>query len=414
MRTEELNDLNSALDPEAIDELFANLGTPNKASPPQQVRTNANPAPVVPRRRPSSERQTTRHTSPQHSEGIDWVGWFYKLVMVACFALLAILLLTSYSWSPFRDHPAAQPIRKMVTERRVVTRDIAKFDVGMRAMGKNPLLEQVENAPEPDPETSRKLVLRMTKESGRLLLVKLLRSLDWIEAAGAIEGGTFFLDLPEMGAVGDAYVESILPCPPIEKGQGNVVTGVFAHEADPDTVILSVTFANGAHIKGVTDNHPFFSVDENDFVEIGQMHEGDYVKVNDGVTRITKINSRFARPGEMLYNLETHNQHVYQVTTAGILVHNTCTWDVWNVGQHAVQPKANWSKIFGTKKPTLADIKPYLDDVLKNGSWTKIGDAHGKGGKVVGEILQAEHNGVWVRALKDLSGKIIVNNGGVL
>lgn len=39
----------------------------------------------------------------------------------------------------------------------------------------------------------------------------------------------------EMGAVGDAYVEAILPCPPIEDGPGNVVTGVFAHEADPDT-----------------------------------------------------------------------------------------------------------------------------------------------------------------------------------
>ena len=68
----------------------------------------------------------------------------------------------------------------------------------------------------------------------------------------------------------------------------------------------------------------------------------------------------------------------------------------------------------GTKKPTLADIKPHLDDVLKNGTWTKIGDATGKGGKVIGEILEAQHNGVWVRAFKDLSGKIIVNNGGAL
>ena len=39
---------------------------------------------------------------------------------------------------------------------------------------------------------------------------------------------------------------------------------------------------------------------------------------------ITRMESRFARPGEMLYNLEVHNEHVYQVTNAGILVHNTC------------------------------------------------------------------------------------------
>jgi hypothetical protein len=145
-----------------------------------------------------------------------------------------------------------------------------------------------------------------------------------MELVGVKEGGTFFLDFPEMGAVGDAYVEAIVPCPPIQKGPGNVVTGVFAHEADPDTKILSVTFANGAYIKGVTDNHPFYSVDRDDFVEVGQMREGETVKVEGGATRITKIDSRFARPGELLYNLETHNEHVYQVTTAGVLVHNDC------------------------------------------------------------------------------------------
>ena len=108
--------------------------------------------------------------------------------------------------------------------------------------------------------------------------------------------------MPELGAVGDACVEAILPCPAILEGKGNVVTGVFAHEADPDTKILSVTFANGAHIKGVTDNHPFFSVDLNEFVDISERHEGETVKVTNGITQITKIETRYARPGEMLYN----------------------------------------------------------------------------------------------------------------
>jgi hypothetical protein len=137
--------------------------------------------------------------------------------------------------------------------------DLERIWLPLLTAGTNPLRHQVETAPEPDPETSRKLLLRMKKESGFRLDAMLLRSVDWIEAVGARECGTFFLDLPEMGAVGDAYVEAILPCPPIEDGPGNVVTGVFAHEAD-------------------------------------------------GVTHITKIESRFARPGEMLYNLETHNQ----------------------------------------------------------------------------------------------------------
>jgi hypothetical protein len=154
--------------------------------------------------------------------------------------------------------------------------------------------------------------------------INLLRDLAWIEAVGAIEGETVFLDLPEMGAVGEARVVSIGPCPEIRPGPGNVVTGTFHHEAAPDTGILSVTFANGAYIQGVTDNHPFYSVARHAYVPIGQMREGDVVQVNGALTRITKLDSRFAYPGEMLYNLETHNEHVYQVTTAGILVHNSC------------------------------------------------------------------------------------------
>ena len=153
-------------------------------------------------------------------------------------------------------------------------------------------------------------------------------SLAWIEANGVVEGGTFFLDLPEMGAVGDAHVEAILPCPPIAPGSGNVVTGVFAHEAETGQPILSVTFANGAYIPGVTDNHPVYSVDRNAFLPIGEMREGETVQVEGGTTQITRIATRPARPGEMLYNLETYNEHVYQVTTAGVLVHNSCILDI--------------------------------------------------------------------------------------
>ena len=307
---------------DAIDELFATIGeettstqTPVPRSTTRPIRTTTVRA-VQPRPR-----------NYQASAQTDWIDWLLRFVAFGCFAFGAYFFLTAFSWSPLREHPVARPVRNIVTERRVVTRDIEDFDVGMRAAGRNPLRDQVETAPEPDPETSRKLVIRMKKESGRNLFMKLLRSVSWIEAVGAEEGVSFFLNLPEMGAVGDAYVEALLPCPPIPEGKGNVVTGVFAHEADPDTQILSVTFANGAYLKGVTDNHPFYSVNRNEFVDIGEMDEGETVKVTDGITQIAKIETRYARPGEMLYNLETHNEHVFQVTTAGILVHNRCELD---------------------------------------------------------------------------------------
>lgn len=316
-----------ALDNQALDDIFAAIA--------ERAASSAKNEPVV---APTPSRQSKqapsfRAVQPRPRETpqaipTDSFDVLSRIVMVGCVAGLIYLLLTGFSWSPLRKPRTERAVQSIAVvsqpTTRVVVRDIDTFDVGMRAAGKNPLRGQVESAPEPDPETSRKLVLQMKKESGHRLTVKLLRSLEWIELVGVVEGGTFFLDLPEMGAVGDAYVEAVLPCPLIEKGPGNVVTGVFAHEADPDTKILSVTFANGAYIKGVTNNHPFYSVDRNDFVEVGLMREGETVKVEGGVSRITKIDSRFARPGEMLYNLETHNEHVFQVTTAGILVHNDC------------------------------------------------------------------------------------------
>jgi hypothetical protein len=254
----------------------------------------------------------------------SWTEWVRPILAAACFFVAAILLARSLPFSPWyaqRSATAAvatsQPVIKTIA--------IQDIDVGMRTMGQNPGRSQVETYPDPDPATSRKLVLRMTKESGGNLSVKLLRPLAWIEANSVVEGGTFFLDLPEMGAVGEAHVEAILPCPPIRPGPGNVGTGTFAHEAAAGQPILSVTFANGAHIHGVTDNHPTYSVTRQEFLPIGDMREGETVQLAAGTTTITHLTSRPARAGEMLYNLETHNEHVYQVTSAGVLVHNTCS-----------------------------------------------------------------------------------------
>lgn len=286
---------NEALDPEAIHQLFASVGQASRDVSTRASQPTSVAAPKLGRPLPSRDSSRPTRCRLSQAEYADkvrlWRDWLPTVWLVGCLLVAGFCFLMGMPDSPLRKTTVGAAVAKYVEQPRLRTRDIQDFDVGMRSAGTNPLRHQVETAPEPDPETSRKLVLRMKKESGRLLLVKLLRSLEWIEAVGAEEGGAFSLDLPEMGAVGDAYVEAVLPCPPIEDGPGNVVTGVFAHEADPDTVILSVAFANGAHVKGVTDNHPFFSVSENDFGEIGQMREGDYVKVNDGVTHITKIES---------------------------------------------------------------------------------------------------------------------------
>lgn len=257
-------------------------------------------------------------------EASDWWNTALRCISVLCFIVGIGMFVKPYFDSPKTTHTAFKPVAASSSQPRVTTRDIEDCELGQRALGKNPLRDQVEALPEPAPETSRKIVLQMRKPSGHRLDIQLIRSMSWIESVGAIEHESFHLNMEEMGAVGDAYVQAILPCPTIQKGEGNVITGIFSHEADPDTRILSVTFSDGTFLKGVTDNHPFWSVDRNEFVAIGKMGQGDWVKTESGLAQITKLDSRFAHSGEMLYNLETHNEHVFQVSLAGILVHNNC------------------------------------------------------------------------------------------
>jgi hypothetical protein len=319
----------TTLDHQALDDIFTAIAERAASSDKSEPVVESTPS------RQSKQAPSFRAVQPRPREmpqaiPTDWFDVLSRTIMVGCVAAGMYLLLTGFSWSPLRKPRTESPVQIAVSQpnTKVVTEAIQEFDVGMRAAGSNPLRDQVETAPEPDPLTSRKLVLQLKKESGYRLTAKLLRSTAWMERAGVVDGGTFFLELPEMGAVGDAYVEAILPCPPITKGPGNVVTGVFEHEADPSTRILNVAFSNGEVIEGVTENHPFFSVDRNDFVPVGEMREGETVKIVDGLTQITDIKSRFAKVGELLYNLETHNEHVYQVSNAGIVVHNSCISDI--------------------------------------------------------------------------------------
>lgn len=330
MSTAKTDTQHDSIDDEFVDAFFTSadddIAQPSPPTKPvatvvsQPTRNEVEPVAFRPRPKTYSPYRDTSHDEPS-----NWWTTVLSCVSVLCLAVAIGLFAKGYFASPNTTHTTPEPVRVSSSEPRVTTRNIEDCELGQRALGRNPLRDQVEMLPEPDPETSRKIVLQMQKESGHRLDIQLIRSLSWIESVGAIEHESFYLNMEEMGAVGDAYVDGILPCPPIEQGEGNVITGIFAHEADPDTRILSVTFSDGTFLKGVTDNHPFWSVDRENFVAIGDMKEGDWVKTASGLSQITKLDSRFARSGEMFYNLETHNEHVFHVTFAGILVHNTCT-----------------------------------------------------------------------------------------
>jgi len=117
------------------------------------------------------------------------------------------------------------------------------------------------------------------------------------------------LDMPELGAKGDARVLGVYPCPEIKPGPGQVVTATFAHPATHQ--ILDVTIGEGSEAEtvGVTETHPFWSVRHHAFVPIDQLSVGDEVLTLHGQQK--RLAALLPRPGpaEKVYNLEVHGEH---------------------------------------------------------------------------------------------------------
>jgi hypothetical protein len=78
----------------------------------------------------------------------------------------------------------------------------------------------------------------------------------------------------------------------------------------------------------MTDNHPFWSVTRQEFIEAGKLQQGEKLQLYNG--QAAKVIQILPRPGpEQVHNLEVMNEHVYRVTLAGVLVHNQCG-KIWN------------------------------------------------------------------------------------
>jgi hypothetical protein len=225
-------------------------------------------------------------------------------------------------------------------------------------LGRNPLPEQVEHGAEPESSTWRQFDLAMCKGNGRQLYVELLRALSWLEQHKARVGGRVWLEMPEMGAQGWATVVAIKPCPEIEPGPGQVVTGRFKHE--PDDNVLDVRVAGQSEPIGVTDTHPFWSEDRGEFVPVGQLRQGERVRTAAlGVVAIASITHR---PREAwVYNLEVQGQHVYQVSDVGVLVHNN------NTGLRGNNPKPGGKRV-NTDLPGGETAARRLFDELTGGN----------------------------------------------
>ncbi len=186
-----------------------------------------------------------------------------------------------------------------------VLRPIEQVRLGDRVPGENPA-EGPDGrfGAEVEPASWRRVDLSCRKRDGTAAAVSLLRPAWWLEARGAEVGGTLMIAVPECGIDGDAEVLAIGPCPPVAPGRGSVVTGTFRH-ANAAVIDLHVAGLDGP--VGTTPNHKFWSGERGAFVRADALGYPQEARAG----------------GHTVYNLETYPHHVYRVSAAGLLVHNT-------------------------------------------------------------------------------------------
>jgi hypothetical protein len=251
-------------------------------------------------------------------------------LMLACFAISGWLWLQPLMRTQEAQAVSVDAVRlprdnspTRVTRELVYIEDV---QLGRRVVGRNPLREQTQLPGDIHPETHRTIRLEMI-QYGTLYELAFVRSLTWLSEQQAQAGGMIQLVMTEMGLDGPARVISIEPCPEIEPDDGTgrmVVTGTMKHLAGN---LLEIQTADDTEPLGVTDTHPFWSVDRQNFVVAGQLTVGESLEQADGtVTQITRITPTRGPP-VMVYNLEIDAEHVFHVGEDGLLVHNSCvTW----------------------------------------------------------------------------------------
>jgi RHS repeat-associated protein len=171
-----------------------------------------------------------------------------------------------------------------------------------------------------DPATWRLVRLRTAKPAGsdNIVDAELLRPLAWIAACRAVAGSQIHFELAELGIDGPADVLAIEPCPDIEPGRGQVITGTFTTAR---CSVLEVRLSNGEVLEP-TPPHRFFSETRQDWVAAGELRVGECLRTSSGLA--VTVESLALKAGEhRVYNLEVEQEHQFYVGEGGVLVHNS-------------------------------------------------------------------------------------------
>ena len=178
------------------------------------------------------------------------------------------------------------------------------------------------------PSTWKWVKLELEKADGTLSKISVRRPNWWIVESNANKvGNRVFLSMPEMGIEGEAVVTEITPNQLDtrlwnENRQGDYVnrpiTGKFEHISSD---VSNYYFEELEQPIGATSSHPFWSVDRQDWIAVGDLEIGERVKTKVGTSVLL---SKDKLEGEhKVFNLEVYREHNFLVSESGVLVHNT-------------------------------------------------------------------------------------------
>jgi len=103
---------------------------------------------------------------------------------------------------------------------------------------------------------------------------------EWLAAQGIRRvGDRVRLELRELDVDGLFQVMAIKACPEIAAGPGRVVTAVFSASRG---AVWNLGIAGESAPIGVTEQHPFWSLDRNDWVPAGKLRRGERMVVVGG------------------------------------------------------------------------------------------------------------------------------------
>ncbi len=105
------------------------------------------------------------------------------------------------------------------------------------------------------------------------------------------------------------------------------------HRSAEGSALLDIAFEGADGIEGVTPNHPFWSVDRQEFVRAEELVEGEQVDTANGRAAVAHVAWRRAGPETLLYNLETLAEQCVPCGAGWVLVHNA--------GQPYITPESN-------------------------------------------------------------------------